>query len=213
MIKISNLYKSFGEIEVLKGIDLEVKHGEIVAIVGASGIGKSTLLHIIGGIERPTAGNIFFNSIDIFTLNEDNLNRFRAKNIGFVLQFYNLLSNLSALSNVLLPSLIIGNNAKERAMELISFLGLSERISHFPNRLSFGEQQRIAIARALINNPGIIIADEPTGSLDSKMGGEVYELLKSLVKKENKALIIATHNEELAKMADKLLRLKDGRLY
>ncbi|MEW6102654.1 MAG: ABC transporter ATP-binding protein [bacterium] len=212
MVKISNLYKSYGETEILKGIGLEIKRGEIVAIVGASGVGKSTLLHIIGGIEKPSAGNVLFNDTDIFTLKEDSLNKFRAKNMGFILQFYNLFSNLSLLENVLLPSYIIGNNAKERAIELISFLGLSERCSYLPNRLSCGEQQRTAIARALINSPEIIIADEPTGSLDKKMSFEVYEMLKSIVKKENKSLIIATHNEELSKMADRLFRLSDGQL-
>lgn len=212
MIKISNLYKSYGSIEVLKDINLEIKNGEIIAIQGASGIGKSTFLHIIGGIERPTKGNVFFNSIDIFALKEDALNKFRAKNIGFILQFYNLISNLSLLENVLLPSLIVGNNAKERAIELIEFLSLSLRINHLPNRLSFGEQQRVAIARALVNDPEVLIADEPTGSLDENMGKEVFGLLKSLVIKENKGLIIATHNENLAKMADKSFRLSNGRL-
>lgn len=212
MIKISNLYKSYGEIEVLKGIDLEIKKGEIIAIQGVSGVGKSTLLHIIGAIERPTKGNVFFNSIDIFTLAQDSLNRFRAKNIGFILQFYNLLSNLSIWENVLLPSLIIGNNAMERVMELLQFLSLDFRLNYLPNRLSFGEQQRVAIARALINDPEIIIADEPTGSLDSAMGNEVFRLLKSLVISKNKTLIMATHNEDLAKNADRLFRLSNGRL-
>lgn len=212
MIKIRNLYKSYEKIEVLKGINLEIEKGEIIAIQGVSGVGKSTLLHIIGGIERPTSGNVFFNDIDIFTLKEDALNKFRAKHIGFILQFYNLLSCLSLLENVLLPSLIIGNNAKERAIKLIESLSLSERINHLPNRLSFGEQQRVAIARALINDPELIIADEPTGSLSESMGKEVFELLKSLVIKENKALIIATHNEDLAKMADRAFRLSDGKL-
>ncbi|MEW6006940.1 MAG: ABC transporter ATP-binding protein [bacterium] len=212
MVKISNLYKSFGEIEVLKGVELEIKNAEIVAIVGASGVGKSTLLHIIGGIEKPSSGNVLFNNCDIFALKEDNLNRFRAKNMGFILQFYNLFSNLSIFENVLIPSLIMGNNASKRAYELISFLGLSSKINHLPNHLSFGEQQRVAIARALINSPEIIIADEPTGSLDKNMAIEVYEMLKSMVKRENKALIIATHNEELSKMADRLFRLSDGQL-
>lgn len=212
MIKVRNLYKSYGEIEVLAGIHLEIKRGEIIAIQGASGVGKSTLLHIIGCIERPTMGNVLFNDIDIFTLKEDDLNKFRAKHIGFILQFYNLLSNLSLFENVLLPSLIIGNNAKERAIELIESLSLSSRINHLPNRLSFGEQQRVAIARALINDPEIIIADEPTGSLPEEMGKEVFGLLRSLVLEENKGLIIATHNENLAKMADRLFRLSGGRL-
>jgi len=212
MVKIRNVYKSYGKIDVLKGVNLEVKRGEVIAIVGVSGVGKSTLLHIIGGIEKPSSGNVLFDDIEIFRLKEDKLNGFRARNIGFILQFYNLLSNLSCLENILLPSYIIGNKKKERAIELISLLGLSERASYLPNRLSFGEQQRTAIARALINDPKLIIADEPTGSLDLKMAMDVYEMLSSIVIKENKALIIATHNEDLAKKADRLLRLQGGRL-
>jgi len=212
VIKGCNIYHSYNGISVLCGIDIEIGNGETVAIVGPSGSGKSTLLHILGGIMPPVSGSVLFGDTNIYSLKEDELNRFRAKNIGFILQLYNLISNLTVIENVLLPSQIMGNNNKDKAINLISSLGLSHRTAYLPNRLSSGETQRVTIARALMNDPSIIIADEPTGSLDIKMAEEVFNLLVGLVEEENKALIIATHNEKLAKMCDRIFKLVDGKL-
>lgn len=213
MIVIENLKKSYGSLNVLKGIDLEISESQIVSIVGASGAGKSTLLHIIGTLDKPNSGKVLFNGMDIFSMNDKQISNFRNKNIGFVFQFHHLLPEFTALENISMPAYIAGTDKKqadEKAMELLSFFGLTERAQHKPSELSGGEQQRIAVARALINNPSVIMADEPSGNLDSKNARELHELFFDLRDRFKQTFIIVTHNQELAEMADRCVQMKDG---
>jgi lipoprotein-releasing system ATP-binding protein len=214
MLKASGVEKSYGHLKVLKGIDLEVQKSEVVAIVGASGAGKSTLLHILGTLDQPDSGKVYINDEDIFSKSQRNLALFRNKKIGFVFQFHNLLPEFSALENVMIPGLI-GNSAaekeiKKKSRELLEMLGLGDRVDHKPSELSGGEQQRAAVARALINSPDIILADEPSGNLDSLNALDLHNLFFQLRKDLGHTFIIVTHNAELAGMADRKIELKDG---
>ncbi len=213
MIKIENIKKSFGSLEVLKGININIKEGEIVSIVGASGAGKTTLLQVIGTLLKPNAGNIYINNINVGSLSEKKLAKFRNTNIGFVFQFHQLLPEFTALENVCIPAYILNTpkkEAEEKAKEILHFLSLDNRFHHKPKELSGGEQQRVAVARAVINNPSVILADEPSGNLDSKNKKELHELFFSLRDKFNQTIVIATHNKELAEMSDRILTIKDG---
>jgi lipoprotein-releasing system ATP-binding protein len=215
MISGKNIHKSYGPLEVLKGIDLEINKGEIVSIVGASGAGKTTLLQIIGTLDKPTSGSIKFESQDVATLSEKKLASFRNMNIGFVFQFHHLLPEFTALENLCIPAFIAGisqKEAKHRAMELLEFLHLTERAEHKPSALSGGEQQRVAVARALMNHPSVILADEPSGNLDSANAKELHKLFFTLREKFNQTFIIVTHNQELADMSDRKLMMVDGRI-
>ena len=214
MLRTTQVEKSYGQLKVLKGIDVEIVKGEVVAVVGASGAGKSTLLHILGTLDTPDKGKVFINGQDIFAQSPRNLASFRNKSIGFVFQFHNLLPEFSALENVMIPGLI-ANAASEakirsRATELLEMLGLRDRIDHKPSELSGGEQQRAAVARALINSPSMILADEPSGNLDSKNAVELHNLFFQLRKDLGQTFIIVTHNAELSKMADRRIVIKDG---
>jgi lipoprotein-releasing system ATP-binding protein len=213
MLKAEGLKKSYGTLQVLKGIDLQVNKGEIVAIVGASGAGKSTLLHLLGTLDKPDSGQLLMNNENVFVKNAVDLARFRNNAIGFVFQFHNLLPEFSALENVMMPGFIGGKaepELKKRASELLEILGLSQRADHKPSEMSGGEQQRTAVARALINAPSIILADEPSGNLDSKTALELHQLFFRLRKELNQTFIIVTHNAELAGMADRKIELADG---
>lgn len=213
MLRASGIQKSYGPLKVLKSIDLQVAKGEIVAIVGASGAGKSTLLHILGTLDNPDAGKVFIHDTDVFAQSSRNLAAFRNQRIGFVFQFHNLLPEFSALENVLIPGLIGGKDPKEirkRAGQLLEMLGISHRRDHKPSELSGGEQQRTAVARALINSPDLILADEPSGNLDSKNAVELHNLFFQLRKDLNQTFIIVTHNADLSKMADRRVELRDG---
>jgi lipoprotein-releasing system ATP-binding protein len=213
MIRTDNIHKSFGKLEVLKGIDLKVDKAEIVSVVGASGAGKSTLLHIIGTLDSADKGEVFFENVSISKLNEKKLAEFRNKHIGFVFQFHHLLPEFTALENVCIPAFIgrmPRNRAVQKASDLLGFLGLSERLHHKPSELSGGEQQRIAVARALINDPDVILADEPSGNLDSASAVELHKLFFRLRDEYRQTFIIVTHNLELANMADRKLTIKDG---
>lgn len=214
MLRATQVEKSYGQLKVLKGVDLEVNEGEVVAIVGASGAGKSTLLHILGTLDTPDRGQVFIHGKNVFAQSAKNLAAFRNKSIGFVFQFHNLLPEFTALENVLIPALIANNTneqaIRKRAEELLNMLGLSSRIHHKPSELSGGEQQRTAVARALINSPAIILADEPSGNLDSKNALELHALFFQLRKELKQTFIIVTHNEELSKMADRRIEIKDG---
>ena len=215
MIKAKNIHKSYGPIRVIKGVDIDIKTGEIISIVGASGAGKSTLLHILGTLDRADEGFIEINNIQISHLKEKDLSAFRNKNIGFVFQFHHLLPEFTAMENVCIPAFIAKtskNEAEKKAGEILTFLGLQERLNHKPSELSGGEQQRVAVARALINTPSVILADEPSGNLDSKSAKELHELFFTLRTKYNQTFVIVTHNEELANMADRKLVMKDGAL-
>ncbi|MBU1010207.1 MAG: ABC transporter ATP-binding protein [Bacteroidetes bacterium] len=213
MIIATNIRKSFGKLEVLKGIDLNIQQNEIVSVVGASGAGKSTLLQIIGTIEKADAGNVVIAGTDVSRLGEKALAQFRNKQIGFVFQFHHLLPEFTALENICIPAFIAGVNkqqAKKHALELLDYLNLTERSEHKPSALSGGEQQRVAVARALINKPAVVLADEPSGNLDSKSSGELHQLFFRLRKEFNQTFIIVTHNTELAEMADRKLTISDG---
>jgi len=214
-----NLYKSYfmnkRPIEVLKGIDLEIYEGEIVAVMGPSGVGKSTLLHILGVLDRPTQGTVLIDDTDIFRYDDRRLAQYRNRTIGFVFQFHHLLPEFSALENVMLPGLIGGiprNTVRDRAIELLTEVGLEERLDHRPNELSGGEQQRVAVARALINSPKLLLADEPSGNLDRQSAESLHQLFWELNKKLNQTLIIVTHNVALARQADRVIELFDGRV-
>jgi lipoprotein-releasing system ATP-binding protein len=213
MLSAKGIYKSFGDLKVLKGIDLEVAEKEIISIVGSSGAGKSTLLHILGTLDKADAGSISLDNRLINGLREKELAAFRNGTIGFVFQFHHLLPEFTALENVCIPAFIKGTAKKEaeaKAMHLLNLLNLSDRISHKPSALSGGEQQRVAVARALINSPRIVLADEPSGNLDSKASKELHELFFKLREQIGQTFIIVTHNMELAKMADRTITIKDG---
>jgi lipoprotein-releasing system ATP-binding protein len=214
MLRASQVEKSYGQVKVLKGINLEIGKGEVVAIAGASGAGKSTLLHIMGTLDSPDKGSVIINGTDVFAQSPKNLAAFRNKTIGFVFQFHNLLPEFSAVENVMIPALIRNqaseSSIRQRAMELLEMLGLSHRALHKPSELSGGEQQRTAVARALINSPEMILADEPSGNLDSKNAIELHTLFFKLRAELGQTFIIVTHNEELSKMADRRVEIKDG---
>ncbi len=215
MIEIKNIQKSYGALNVLKGIDLTIAEGEIISIVGASGAGKSTLLHILGTLDKADAGEYEFKGEKINSYNEKKLSQFRNKHIGFVFQFHQLLPEFTALENVCMPALIGGkkiNEVKDRALELLRFLNVESRAQHKPSELSGGEQQRVAVARALINNPEIIFADEPSGNLDSANAKELHQLFFRLRDEFKQSFVIVTHNEELADMADRKLVMQDGKI-
>ncbi len=213
MIKVSSVTKSFGSLQVLKGVDLEIQQGEIVSIVGASGAGKTTLLQLIGTLDNPDSGNINFLDTNVNALSKKELARFRNKNIGFEFQFHHLLPEFTALENVCIPGYLSNTPKKEveeRAAELLEMLGLKDRINHKPSELSGGEQQRVSVARALINNPSVILADEPSGNLDSQNAEELHNLFFSLRDKFNQTFVIVTHNNILSNMSDRKLVMKDG---
>jgi len=215
MIRVSQIKKSYGPLNVLKGVDLHILPGKIVSIMGKSGAGKSTLLQIIGTLDSPDSGEIVINNTNLKSLNSKQLADFRNKEIGFVFQFHHLLPEFNALENVMMPALIAGQSKKEseyRAVKLIEYLRLTDRISHKPNELSGGEQQRIAIARALINQPKVVLADEPTGNLDSKTSTEFHNLIKKLRDDFGQTFLIVTHNPELARLSDQTLIMEDGKM-
>jgi lipoprotein-releasing system ATP-binding protein len=213
MLVSKGITKSYGSLQVLKGIDMEVNKGEIVSIVGASGAGKSTLLHILGTLDQPDDGQLTLNDKDLLSLSSNQLARFRNRKVGFIFQFHNLLPEFTALENVCLPGFIARNSKPEvehYAVKLLEILGLSERADHKPSQLSGGEQQRTAVARALINQPAIIFADEPSGNLDSKNANELHDLFFTLREDLGQTFVIVTHNEELARKADRILEIRDG---
>lgn len=213
MVKASGIFKSYGSLNVLKGIDMDVKRGEVISIVGASGAGKSTLLHILGTLDRPDKGSLTIDGQDVFGKSTDGLASFRNRSIGFVFQFHNLLPEFSALENVMIPGLIAKGRPDEvekRAKDVMSLLGIAHRIDHKPSELSGGEQQRTAVARALINNPALVLADEPSGNLDSKNAEELHSMFFELRQRLNQTFIIVTHNKEFASMADRVVEIKDG---
>ena len=215
MIDIKGITKSFGSLQVLKGIDLRIEQGEVVSIVGPSGAGKTTLLQIIGTLDKPDGGEITIDGTDVSKLSSKKLSEFRNKRIGFVFQFHQLLPEFTAVENIMLPALIAGaskGEAKKRAMELLDFMGLSERAGHKPAELSGGENQRVAVARALVNKPAVILADEPSGSLDSKNKAELHQLFFDLRDKTGQTFVIVTHDENLAAITDRTIKMKDGML-
>jgi len=220
LIRIVDLHKSYydgeSELPVLQGVNLEIYMSELLAIVGASGVGKSTLLHIIGTLDRPTAGNVLYDEEDVFTLSDTDLARFRNKEIGFVFQFHHLLPEFTALENVAMGALITSSNNKsvyKEAESLLDYVGLSERLSHYPSQLSGGERQRVAIARSLINQPKVVLADEPTGNLDRRSSDAVLELLWDLNATSGQTFVIVTHNQELAQQVDRVIQLVDGKVF
>ena len=215
MLTGKNIYKRYGSLEVLRGVNLEIKKGEVVAIVGPSGCGKSTLLHILGSLDKADMGEIVINNTGLSHLSGNKLAAFRNKHIGFVFQFHHLLPEFSALENVCIPGWLAGrgrNEVKDKAQQLLKILGLVDRNENKPNQLSGGEQQRVAVARALINNPDIVFADEPTGNLDSANAQELHQLFFDLRKQFNQTFLIVTHNEELSQLSDRTLHMKDGRI-
>jgi len=213
MIEAINIHKYYGELHILKGVSMKVLQGEIVSIVGPSGAGKSTLLHILGTLDRASEGSVLFEGNDIFTLSDKRLGVFRNQNIGFVFQFHHLLPEFTAVENVCMPAFIAKKNSKlaeKKAADILTYLGLKERLEHKPSELSGGEQQRVAVARALINDPKIVLADEPSGNLDSDTARDLHQLFFDLRKKFSQTFVIVTHNEELANLADRKLTMKDG---
>ena len=217
ILRAENICKVYGKgeakVNALDNVSFSVQNGEFIAIVGASGSGKSTLLHILGGVDKPTSGKVFIDNTDIYSLNSDNLAIFRRRQIGLIYQFYNLIPILDVEENISLPVLLDGKEVdKERLNEIIKTLGLENRVKHLPNELSGGQQQRVSIGRSLINNPAIILADEPTGNLDSKNSKEIIELLKFSNKKYNQTLIIITHDMNIAKEADRIIKIEDGKI-
>ncbi len=215
MIRAINIHKNYGSLHVLKGIDLEIKQAEVVAIVGASGAGKTTLLQLLGTLDKPSDGKIHINETEVASLSDKKLSAFRNKNIGFVFQFHHLLPEFTAIENVCLPALIAGtskSDAHKKASELLSLLGVSPRAEHKPGELSGGEQQRVAVARALINSPAVILADEPSGNLDTHNAQELHKLFFDLRQQLNQTFVIVTHNNELANMSDRKIIMQDGRI-
>ena len=215
MIKLENITKSFGNLQVLKGIDLEIRKGEVASIAGPSGAGKTTLLQIIGTLDRPDGGKVCFDGTDVSQLKEKELARFRNQHIGFVFQFHQLLPEFTAMENIMSPMLIAGQSmqaAGQRAKELLGFMGLAGRASHKPNELSGGEKQRVAVARALANKPSVILADEPSGSLDTHNREELHRLFFSLREEFGQTFVIVTHDESLAAMSDRTIHMVDGRI-
>ena len=215
MIRTVNINKAFGDLQVLKGIELEIKEGEIISIVGASGAGKTTLLQIIGTLMQKDQGKVWIANTDIDSLKEKQLARFRNQKIGFVFQFHHLLPEFTAFENVCIPGFIAKRSRKEvelRAKELLDLLGLQNRLEHKPKELSGGEQQRVAVARALVNDPAVILADEPSGNLDSKNKTELHEMFFVLREKFNQTFVIVTHDQELAGMSDRMVTMKDGQI-
>ena len=213
MIKLTGIHKSFGQLEVLKGIDLHIKEGEFVSIVGASGAGKTTLLQIIGTLDTDNEGEVIINGVNIKKLSDKELSAFRNKQLGFVFQFHQLLPEFTALENVCMPGLIARRNSKEveeKAKELLTKLGLQDRFHHKPNELSGGEKQRVAVARALINDPKLILADEPSGSLDSGNKKELHSLLRKLCNEYGLTILLVTHDNELAETSDRIIEMRDG---
>ncbi len=217
ILKCVDIHRSFptgaGMLHVLKGVDIGVRKGETVAVVGASGVGKSTLLHILGALDRPTKGRVSLNSTDVFSLSDKELAHFRNKTIGFVFQFHHLLPEFSALENVMMPKLIAAGqetSIRSKALQLLSEVGLSDRADHKPPELSGGEQQRVAVARALINDPQVVIADEPSGNLDKATGEELHNLISTLNRRKGQTFVMATHNQLLAQRADRIIALVDG---
>ena len=215
MIEIKGVTKNFGSLQVLKGIDLCIERGEIVSIVGPSGAGKTTLLQILGTLDKPDSGSVVVDGIETSTLSTNKLSEFRNTHLGFVFQFHQLLPEFTAIENIMIPAYIAGMKPKEarsRAEELLAFMGLSDRATHKPNELSGGEKQRVAVARALMNNPAVILADEPSGSLDSKNKEELHKLFFELRDKFGQTFVIVTHDETLATLTDRTIHLKDGRI-
>ena len=215
MIHATNIHKSFGDLEVLKGVDISVEKGEIVSIIGPSGAGKTTLLQILGTLDKPNSGEVKIDNTDVSKLGSNEMARFRNRHIGFIFQFHQLLPEFTALENVTIPALIAGTDVKkanERAKELLTYLQLSDRLTHKPTELSGGEKQRVAVARALINNPSLILADEPSGSLDTRNKMELHKLLFDLRDKFGLTILIVTHDKELAQLSDRVIEMKDGRI-
>ena len=217
ILQVKDLTKLYGKgdttVTALGGIDLEINKGDFVAIVGASGSGKSTLMHLIGGIDRPTSGNVMVDGNEIYNLNESELAIFRRRNIGIIYQFYNLIPTLTTAENIMLPRLLDNRKADNHKLQaILETIGLSDRAKHLPGELSGGQQQRVSVGRALINDPALILADEPTGNLDSKASGEIIDLLKLANKRYNQTLIIITHDEKIALQADRIITIDDGQL-
>lgn len=215
MIKVEKLNKSFGSLQVLRDIDLSIERGEVVSIVGASGAGKTTLLQLLGTLLRPDSGHIFYDDVDVSTLDEKALSRFRNRNVGFVFQFHNLLPEFTALENVCMPALIAGHTMEEasaEAMKLLDFLNVTARANHKPAQLSGGEQQRFAVARALINHPAVVLADEPSGNLDTRHAAELHDLFFQLREQYQQTFVIVTHNTTLAQKSDRQITLRDGQV-